>query len=263
MEKVTSADGTSIAFDRLGSGPPVVLLAGATCTRGVTASLAEALSGQFTVFNVDRRGRGDSDDLSQRPPWLVEREVEDVAAVIAAAGGRAAVYGHSSGAAVALHAAAADIGASRLVMHDAPYNLPGTEQGSRDWDVQLHDLLAADRPGDAVAAFLQRVGMPVQMIDGMRQGPAWPAMEAVGSTLAYDSAAMGDRTGGAVPVELLAGVSVPALVLVGGADHEFMIGVARQLVDTLPDGRLEHLVGAGHDVGPDLVVPRLLPFLAG
>ena len=261
METTTSADGTRIAFDRLGEGPAVVLLAGATCTRGVTAPLAQALAEHLTVFNVDRRGRGDSDDRSTRPPWSTEREVEDVAAVVAAAGGSAAVYGHSSGAAVALRAAGAGIGVSRLVLHDAPYNLPRAEASGPEWDARLHALLADQRPGDALAAFLTMVGMPAEMVDGMRHAPHWPALEAVAPTLAYDSAAMGDREGGLVPVDLLGQVAVPSLVVVGGADHGFMIDVAHALVAGLPEARLAHLAGAGHDAGPDVVVPALLPFL--
>ncbi|MEV7397609.1 alpha/beta fold hydrolase [Aeromicrobium sp. NPDC092404] len=261
METITSADGTVIAYDRVGEGPPVLLLPGATCTRGVLGPLAEALSDHVTAVTIDRRGRGDSNDLADPPPYVVEREVEDVAAVVAAVGGSAAVYGHSSGAALALHATVAGAGVSRLVMHDAPYSLPGGEQSAREWHAQLHEMLEDGRRGDAVAAFLRMVGMPDGMIDGMRQGPGWPAMEAIAPSLAYDSAAMGDSAGGLVPSELLARVDVPALVLAGGADHGFMIDVARQLTDDLPDGRMEHLVGAGHDAGPEVVVPQLLPFL--
>ena len=263
METTTSADGTTLAFDRLGTGPAVIVLPGATCTHGVTAPLAEALSEHLTVLNVDRRGRGASDDADGAPPHDPVREVEDVAALVAAAGGEAAVYGHSSGAGVALRAAAADIGITRLVMHDAPYHLPGDEQSAVDWDARLHDLLAEGRDGDAVAAFLQLVGMPAEMIDGMRSAPRWPAMEAVAPSLAHDSAAMGDRDGGLVPHDLLARVGVPALVMVGGADHGFMIDVARSLVDGLPDARLAHLPGAGHDARPEIVVPPLVPFLLG
>ncbi len=261
MDTVTSADGTTIAFDRLGSGPPLIILPGATCTRGVPRLLAEALSEHLMVLNVDRRGRGDSTDLASPPPYAVEREIEDVAALVQAAGGRAAVYGHSSGAALAMHAAASDIGVTRLVMHDVPYNLAGSEQHGLDWDARLHGLLDDDRPGDAIAAFMEMVGMPEQMIDGMRQGPTWPAMEAVAPSLAYDSAAMGDRDGGTIPFDLLPRVTVPTLVVVGGADYGFMIDVAHQVADALPEARFEHLPGAGHDAGPEIVVPHLLPFL--
>ncbi|AWB93569.1 alpha/beta fold hydrolase [Aeromicrobium chenweiae] len=263
METTTSADGTTLAFDRLGAGPPVVLLPGATCTRGVTAPLAAALAEHLTVLNLDRRGRGQSDDMGDPPPYDPRREVEDVAALVRAAGGSAAVYGHSSGAGVALRAAAADVGVTRLVLHDAPYSSPGGEQRARDWDAELHALLLAQRDGDAVAAFLRMVGTPAELVDGMRGSPHWPALEAVAPSLAYDSAAMGDHDGGLVPEELLPAVTVPTLVLVGGADHGFMVDVARQLADGLPDARLEQLVGAGHDAGPDVVVPALLPFLLG
>lgn len=263
METTTSADGTLLAFDRLGDGPPVIVIAGASCTRGVTAPLASALAEQLTVVNLDRRGRGDSDDASTRPPYSAEREVEDVAALIETVGGAAAVYGHSSGAAVALRAAAAGIGVTRVVAHDAPYNLPGTEQRGRDWDAQLHSLLADGRPGDAMAAFLTMIGMPAGMVEGMRAAPHWPAMEAVAPTLAYDSAAMDDRSGGLVPVSLLAEVTVPALVLAGGPADGYMLMVAAALADALPDATLTHLDGAGHDAGPEIVAPAVLPFLLG
>lgn len=265
MATTRSADGTTLAFDRHGdaSGPPLVLVAGATCTRHVLAPLAEALAPHSTAVTYDRRGRGDSDDLSSPPPFRVEREIEDLAALVEAVGGPVDLYGHSSGAALAAHAVAAGVPVRRLVLHDAPYNAPGGESDSVRWDAELHALLAAGRLGDAVTAFLALVGMPDEMVTGMRAGPAWPAMEAIAPTLAYDSAAMGDREGGVVPVGLLAGVAVPTLVLVGGADHGFMVDVARRMVDALPDARFEQMVGASHDAGPDVVVPRLLPFLRG
>ncbi len=261
MAFVTSADGTQIAYDDLGTGPAVILLPGASCTRGVTQPLAEALSAHCRVINVDRRGRGESDDASERPPYLVDREVEDITALIEAAGGHASLYGHSSGAALAMQAAASGLAVDKLVMHDAPYNLPGGEQAGVDWDQRLNALLAEDRPGDAMAEFMRLVGVPEQMVTGMQQGPGWPAMTAVAPTLAYDSAAMGDEHGGTIPVEVLSRVAAPTLVLVGGADHGFMIDVARQLVESLPNGSVDHMVGAGHDVAGDLVAARIAPFL--
>lgn len=261
MTSTTSADGTTIAFDVVGAGgPTLVLLPGATCTRGVTAPLAERLGERLTVVNVDRRGRGDSDDRADVPPYEAEREVEDVAAVIEAVG-PAAVYGHSSGAALAIRAAAAGIGVTHLVAHDAPYNLPGDEAHGRAWHEQLHALLAVDRPDDAMAAFLGLVGMPAEAVESMREAPHWPALVGVAPTLAYDSAALGDRDGGLVPTDLLGGIDVPALVMAGGADHGFMIDVARSIAGALPDARFEHLVGAGHDAGPDVVAPPVLAFL--
>lgn len=261
MATTTSADGTTIAYDDLGDGSPVIVLPGASCTRGVTRPLADALAKDCRVLNVDRRGRGGSDDASNRPPFLVEREVEDIAALIDVAGGRASLYGHSSGAALALHAAASGLAVDKLVMHDAPYNLAGDESSGLEWHTRLHSLLAEDRPGDAMAAFMSMVGVPAHVVDGMIKGPSWPAMEAVAPTLAYDSAAMGDDHGGAIPINLLTQVEAPTLVLVGGADHGFMIEVAGQLVGALSNGQLEHLVGAGHDVAGDVVANSITPFL--
>jgi pimeloyl-ACP methyl ester carboxylesterase len=261
METTRSADGSTITFDRLGAGPPVVLLAGATCTRCVTAPLALALAEHLTVLNVDRRGRGDSDDRSGAPPWQLAREVEDVAAVVAAAGGTAAVYGHSSGAALALHAAAAGIGVDRLVMHDAPFAPPGGEERARAWDATLHALLREDRGDEAIAAFLDKVGVPAPVVEGMRHAPHWPAVIGVAPTLAYDSAAMGDRDGGLVPTALLAAVDVPALVLVGGDSPAFMLDVAEALAGGLPDARVAHLAGQGHDAAADVVAPHVVSFL--
>lgn len=261
MATTRSADGTRIGYDDLGDGPPLIVLPGATCTRGVTLPLAEALAAHCRVINVDRRGRGESDDASQRPPYLVEREVEDIAALIEVAGGRASLYGHSSGAALAMRAAASGLAVDKLVMHDAPFNLAGGEQCGTDWHARLHALLAEDRPSDAMAEFMSIVGVPQEMVQGMQQSPAWAAMTAVAPSLAYDSAAMGDEQGGTVPASLLAKVTVPTLVVVGGADHGFMIDVATQLLDALPNSTLEHLVGAGHDVAGDIVAARIAPFL--
>lgn len=262
METIRSADGTTLAFDRWGDGLPIVLVAGATCTRGVLQPLGEALAAQTTALSYDRRGRGDSDDQSSPPPWDVEREVEDLDALIAVVGGEADLYGHSSGAAVALHAAASGLPVRRLVLHDAPYNLPGSEQDSVDWHHELLALLAQGRSTDAVVAFMTRVGMPSEVVAGMQQGPMWPAMAALGASLAYDSAAMGDKDGGRIPADLLRRVTVPTLVLAGGADYGFMVDVAREMAEVLPDGRFEHMVGADHGAGPDVVAPRVLPFLA-
>ncbi|GAA3524013.1 alpha/beta hydrolase [Aeromicrobium panaciterrae] len=261
MASVTSADGTRIAYDDLGDGPAVIVLAGATCTRGVTRPLADALAARCRVINVDRRGRGESDDASQHPPYLVEREVEDIAALIEAVGGHASLYGHSSGAALAMNAAARGLSIDRVVMHDAPYNLAGGEQAGVDWHARLHTLLAEDRPSDAMVEFMKLVGVPEQVVTGMQQGLGWATMTEVAPTLAYDSAAMGDEHGGVVPIDLLARVTAPTLVLVGGADHGFMIDVARQLVEALPNGALDHMVGAGHDVAGDIVAERIAPFL--
>src|SRR5215207_11658700 len=111
---VPSGDGTSIVFERLGKGPPVIVVGGATCDRTITRPLAEELAKHFTVINYDRRGRGDSGDTA---PHAIEREIEDLRALVAEVGGTASVYGHSSGAGLVLHAAAHGLPAPKGVLH--------------------------------------------------------------------------------------------------------------------------------------------------
>ena len=223
--------------------------------------MAEALSARCTVINFDRRARGESDDRSG-PPYDKQRETEDLAALIDVAGGHAALYGHSSGAAVALHATVAGLPVDRLIMHDAPYLLEAAEE-PKAYHTELHRLLAAGQPGEAVAGFMRVVGMPEEMITGMKASPSWPAMEAAGYSLAYDSAAMGDQDGGGVPYRVLGQVQVPTLVLVGGADFGFMIDTARALHRGIAGSRFVHLAGAGHEAGPEVVAPSVLDFLVG
>jgi pimeloyl-ACP methyl ester carboxylesterase len=262
MDTVTSSDGTTIAFDRLGEGPAIIVVGGATCDRAMTRPTAEELARHFTVFNYDRRGRGDSGDTA---PYAVEREIEDLGALIARAGGRASVYGHSSGAGLAIHAAAAGLPIARLVLHEPPY-VPDSEEErriSRQYAENLEVILSEDRRGDAVELFMTTVGMPQEMVEGMRHTPRWAELEAIAPTLAYDSEIMGDgSTGGTVPTDLLGRVTNPTLVLVGGASPAWMIDVGRQVADALPNGRLGVLEGQEHVVPAEVLVPVLEEFFA-
>lgn len=261
VANVTSADGTSIAFEGFGGGPVVIVVGGATCDRAMTRPLAEELGRHFTVINYDRRGRGDSGDTQ---PYAIEREVEDLGALISEAGSVASVYGHSSGAGLALHAAARGLPIARLVLHEPPY-APDTEEErriSREYGEKLRAILAEGRRGDAVALFMTTVGMPPEMVDGVRNEPWWAKMEEVAPTLAYDSEIMGDVSGGGtIPAGLIGAVTVPALVLCGGASPEWMIEVGRQISDGLPNGRLRILDGQEHVVPPDVLAPVLAEFL--
>ncbi|MBC6463665.1 alpha/beta fold hydrolase, partial [Actinomadura sp. HBU206391] len=216
MDKATSADGTPIAFERIGDGPPVIVVGGALCDRAVTRPLAERPARHFTVINYDRRGRGDSGDTT---PYAVEREIEDLDILIAEAGGTASVYGHSSGAGLALRAAAHGLPVARLVLHEPPYNLEDGEprRVSREYAENLRTILAEGRHGDAVELFMTLTGMPPETVAQMRGEPWWAGMEANASTLAYDSEVMGDLAGGTVPVDRAREVTAPALVLCGGA----------------------------------------------
>jgi pimeloyl-ACP methyl ester carboxylesterase len=259
--KVRSKDGTTIAFDRLGDGPAVIVVGGATCDRAMTLPLAKQLAQYFTVINYDRRGRGDSGDTA---PYAVEREIEDLAALIAEAGGTASVYGHSSGAGLALHAAAQGLPISRLVLHEPPYVPDAEEEGriSREYAEKLKAILAEGRRGDAVELFMTTVGTPQEMIDRMRSEPWWVGMEAIAPTLAYDSEVMGDSRGGTIPVDVVGRVTPPTLVLVGGASPAWMIDVGRQIADAMPNGRHRVLEGQEHVVHPELLAPVLAEFFA-
>src|SRR5918993_5603294 len=195
METVTSSDGTPIAFERLGDGPPLIVVCGALCDRALMRPTAEELAKRFTVCNYDRRGRGDSRDTA---PYAIEREIEDIGALVVEAGGTASVYGHSSGAGLVLHAAAHGLPLAKIVLHDPPYAPDGDEEArrsSREYGENLKAILAEDRRGDAVELFMTTVGMPQEMVEGIRHSPAWAGLEAMAPTLAYDSEVMGTSAG--------------------------------------------------------------------
>lgn len=255
MESVTSKDGTRIAFDQLGSGAPLVLVGGASCDRGVGARLAEALATSFTVLNYDRRGRGDSTDVQ---PFAVDREVEDLAVLLDAAGGSAVVLGVSSGAALAAHAAASGLPVDRLVLWEPPFRLDAEgRRQSLEYAARLEELLAEDRRGDALELFMRTVGVPEQVVQGMRSSPYWSAGEDLAPTLAYDAAVMGDCS---VPVERYAAITAPALVLSGGASPEWMRSSAEAAAAAIPGARSGVLEGQTHDVDAGLLAAAVRDF---
>ncbi len=259
MRQVSSADGTTIAYELLGEGRPVIVVGGATCDRARMRGVSSALAEHFAVVNYDRRGRGDSGDTQ---PFAPEREVEDLAALIEAAGGRASLYGHSSGSAVVLRAVVAGLPVERFVMHEPPYG-PEPDDEARDYHRELHRLLAEDRRGDAIALFFSGTGMPDEMLDEMRASPMWASLEALAPTLAYDSAAMADDEGGGVPHELLAAApAVPGLVLIGGDSPDWFLDAGRAIAAGLPDGTFRELPGEDHVVEPERLAPVLREFLA-
>jgi pimeloyl-ACP methyl ester carboxylesterase len=266
MQSVTSSDGTAIAFDGLGDGPPVIVVGGQLCDRALTRPTAEELAKHFAVFNFDRRGRGDSGDTA---PYAIEREIEDIGVLIAEAGGTASVYAHSSGAGLALHAAAQGLPIAKLVLHEPPYAHYGPDgeeerRIAREYAENLKVILSEGRRGDAVELFMTTMGMPQEMVEGMRHTPRWAELEAMAPTMAYDSAVMGDISrGGAVPTDLAGRVTTETLVLVGGASPEWMIDVGRQVAEALPNGRLRVLEGQEHVVPPEVLVPVLKEFFAG
>ena len=262
MQEIASRDGTKIAFDRSGNGPPVVVVCGAMCDRALMRPIAEELAKHFDVFNYDRRGRGDSGDTAS---YAVDREIEDLEALIAEAEGEASVYAHSSGAGLALCAAAHGLPIPKLVLHEPPYNTDGEEQQriSREYAENLEVILSEGRRGDAVELFMTTVGMPLKIVEGLRQTPRWVELEAMAPTLAHDSEIMGDSTGGTVPAELIGRVTTEALILSGGASPEWMIEVGRRIADGMPNGRHKVLEGQEHVVPPETIAPVLTEFFAG
>ena len=255
METVTSQDGTTIAFDRLGEGPPVVLVCGGSVDRTADAAIAQELAADFTVFNYDRRGRGDSGDT---PPYAIEREVEDVRAVIDAAGGSANLWGSSSGAALALIATASGAPVDKLALWEPPFILDENARPPADQVEQYETMIAEDRRGDAAEYFMTKVvGMPPEFVADARTQPWWANQEAIAHTLAYDARIMGDYS---VPTETAGAVKVPTLVLAGGADMPSMRESAPVLADAIPDGQVRLLDGQGHDVDPTVLAPALKEF---
>ncbi len=262
MSKVTSKDGTTIGYDKKGKGPAVILVDGAMGYRamGFGNDLQERLAQDFTVYAYDRRGRGESSDTK---PFAVEREIEDIEALIDAAGGSAYVYGISSGACLALEAAMRlDGKIKKLALFEPPYNDdPASRQAWYDYTRQLGEALAAKRNGDAVEVFMKFVGTPAQMVEGMRNSPMWASMEAVAPTLPYDAAEMGkDHT---VPVDRARKVKAPTLLMDGGANLQvmpFMHASATALAKAIPHAQQRTLEGQSHAVEAQALAPVLVEF---
>lgn len=258
MGKVRSKDGTAIAFDRSGEGPPIILVLGAFNDRATGAPLAAALQERLTVINYDRRGRGDSGDTA---PYAVEREVEDLGALIEEAGGSASLFGYSSGALLSLRAAARRLAIPKLALYEPPLIAQGSRiERPEALAARLAELVAEGRRGEAVELFqTEGIGLPADVVAQLRQAPFWPALEAMAHTLVYETKIVGD---GSIPTELAASVAAPTLVIAGGESFPFMRAMASALADTIPDARARVLEGQTHDLVPQALVPVLEEFLA-
>jgi pimeloyl-ACP methyl ester carboxylesterase len=263
MTQVTSADGTSIAYDRQGSGPAVILVGGGLVDpatgragRSENAPLATELARRFTVYNYDRRGRADSGDT---PPYAVAREIEDLEALIAEAGGSAHLHGVSSGGALALEAAAAGLAVDRLAVYEVPYSIG--EEASRRWREYVEELkavLAEGRRGDAVELFMRVAGASEEDIAGARNSPMWPGLEAIAHTLAYDAACMGD---GRPPSGRLATIRQPTLVVTGGG-QDFFEQAGDAIAASIPYPERLTIEGQTHVANPKALAPVLERFFS-
>jgi len=277
MKKVTSKDGTTIAFDQLGQGPAAILVNGALGTRSHAApdSLAGILSKQFKVIDYDRRGRGDSSDT---PPYAVQREIEDIEALIDDAGGSAFLFGNSSGAILALEAARAlPSKVKKLAMYEPPFIIDDSRPPlPKDYVEQLNAATAAGRPGEAVEIFMTKALLiPPEFVAKMRNAPMnqtfgdetgakppeWVDMETVAHTLAYDGLIVKDfLAGNPLPPKRWASFTAPALVIVGGNSEPFFHDGAQALVEDMPNTRRRILEGQDHAVSPAALAPVLIDF---
>jgi pimeloyl-ACP methyl ester carboxylesterase len=261
MKKILSKDGTAIAVERTGRGPALVFVDGAMCYRasGPSQPMAAALAGHFTVFTYDRRGRGDSSD---RGPYEVQREVEDLEAVIGEAGGQAVVFGVSSGAALALEAASRGASITRLALYEAPFIVDATRPPiSDDFVAGLNRALASGRKGDAIRMFMKVVGVPAIFILLMRLMPAWARLVAVAHTLPYDFSIVGPyQKGQPLPATRWNGATMPTLVMDGGKSPAWMRNATRALAGVLPNATYRTLARQTHMVKPKALAPPLLEF---
>jgi pimeloyl-ACP methyl ester carboxylesterase len=260
VSTVRSNDGTQIGFDRSGTGPPLILVGGAFQYRAIdqsTAELVERLAAEFSVIHYDRRGRGESGDSA---PYSVEREVEDLDALIGAAGGSAFAFGMSSGGALALEAAARGLAITKLAMYEPPFEVDDkSHTGPDDFLEQLRELNAAGRPGDAVEYFLTSgLGMPGEMVAEMRNSPVWAGFEAVAHTLVYDTVLMDGQ--GTLLAERAPTVTAPTLLLDGGASPPWAAAAVDALAEILPHAERRTLAGQTHDVAADALAPVLGDF---
>lgn len=254
MEHVTSADGTRIAYDRVGSGPAVLIIGAGPVTRASNAPLADLLAEHFTVYLYDRRGRGDSDDTH---PYAAEREFEDMAAIVDRAGGSAMVYGDSGGAIIALQAAAHGLPFTRLGLWEPPYILPGVRTVPHRYRERQWELREQGRGSDMLELFFTgAVGMPEEMVAGMKAAPFWEGMAGAVGYLAYDAELIGDFS---IPREQLKSLTVP-VHLINGTQMPWIVAACEELAGILADVSRATLDGEPHNVDPAALAPELTRF---
>ncbi len=256
--RVMSSDGTSIAFERVGTGPAVILVDAAGNFRGFSPmpELAQALAPDFTAFTYDRRGKGASTDTL---PYAVDREIEDLHALIALAGGSAFVHGFSSGAILALLAAERGIGVRKLSLLEPPLQVEATPPPAASGiSGEVARLIVTGRRGEAYEHWMRGIGVPGEMIAGMRQSPLWPALEATAHTLIYDS-----LIPGSLPPDRLAAISTPTLTVASEGSDDRLRNWVRGVAHALPNASALFLPGTWHGVPAEHLAPALTEFFTG
>lgn len=254
---IVSKDGTKITYDMWGHGPVVILVLGALNTRKSGAKLAKLLAAHFTVISYDRRGRGESNDVQ---PYSPKREFEDLAALINEVGEPVYLYGHSSGAAIVFETAIA-LGkeVKKLAIYEAPYAVDiTTSKAAKDYNKKLKELLSDGNRDDAIALFMQYIGVSDKQTQAMKHLPMWKGLVAMAPTLAYDSDVLG--IGHSLPTAHVKDIFSPALVMSGSASPDFMKSVAESLSKAIPKAQYRVLDGQNHGVKPDVIAPILIEF---
>jgi pimeloyl-ACP methyl ester carboxylesterase len=257
MRKVVSRDGTAIAYKQAGDGPPMVLLGGAFRDHTIFTPIVPQLVSHYTTYVYDRRGRGESSD---GPEWSIEREIEDLEAVIGVAGGEAVVFGGSGGAILALEAAAAGAPITKLGLLEPPFRVDGAPPMPDDFEQTLRSLVAQDKRHEAAVYFLTHMAsFSREEIAEWERSPIWPANEAMAHTLVYDTVIVGKG----IPLDRLAKVAAPALVINSDSTSEWLRSAARTTAAAVQDGRHLTLPGVWHRVPPEVLCPALIEFFAG
>jgi pimeloyl-ACP methyl ester carboxylesterase len=257
MNTVKSGDGTTIAYERSGQGRPLIVVGGAFSERSTFAALANALESNFTVFTYDRRARGDSGDTA---PYAIEREIEDLDAIIVVAGEPAYVFGHSSGAVLAMMAARAGSSIAKLALYEPAYPLDDGSWATMDLPERLTELIEGGLPGDAVALFQAHVGLPPEAIAQIRLAPFWPALVKIAQSTVYDATI---TRLGALRVDELRTIATPALVLLGAETWPILRRSAQTVAAGLGDAEYRELPGGeNHGMDPALVAKELTAFFS-
>jgi pimeloyl-ACP methyl ester carboxylesterase len=261
MSTTVSSDSTTIAYEKTGSGPPLILVDGALCYRafGPARPLAEKLKDRLTVYTYDRRGRGESGNTE---PYSVDRELDDLAAVIKEAGGEASVYGISSGAALVLEAASRGLPITKVAVYETPLVTDGSrEVNEAEYVRKLNQFLARGENGKAVKHFMRLVGAPAFMIALFPVMPPWRKLKAVAPTLPYDAAVLGDTEAGhADPIPRWATSTVTTLVMGGGKSPSWMQNTQRTIAETIPGAEHRTIEGQTHMLKPDAIAPVLIEY---
>ena len=260
METTTAPDGTTLAYERIGQGPAVVFVPGVFNLRETCAPIAAELAADFTCLTYDRRARGDSGNTQ---PYAIEREVEDLRAMIDVAGGRATVFGYSSGATLALRAAADGLPIDRLFLYEPPFRFDNQPPApAADLPQRLQRMVDEGRGADVVTTFqLEGIGMPPDVVAGIRQAPFFAQLEAIAQSVVHDATITGAMP---VPSPEMAAVQVPTVVMRGGQTWPMLAVAAERLAALLPNATLRVLTeAADHGLEPRSTAAAIRELTAG